>query len=155
MSYMIILDRQPGYGIAGWLDNENGVIVYDRYDVWLIEKNGQASNLTKGDGRSRQVIYRIVDTDPQTETISTAKPALVTGYYDRDKNWGFYQLDMAEGGVTELLEDKKKYQFVAKAKNADRMLFTREDMHEFPDLWVSNLNLEITAKDHGHKPSDR
>ena len=136
----------PGYGVAGWLENDAGVLVYDRYDIWLFSKAGKASNLTKGDGRKREAIYRIIQTDPEQDFFGTKQELLLSAYYDKKKNFGFYQLSLDTGELSKLLEADKKYQFVRKAKNNDTILYTQEDMHEFPDVWATNSLFESPQK---------
>jgi len=128
----------PGYGIAGWIEKDKAVLIYDRYDIWLISPNGKYINLTQGDGRKRQVVYRIVKTDKEQDYFSSKQTLLVHAYYDQLKHHGFYQIISDKAGLTKLLEDKKAFKFVSKAKHSDRFIFTREDMQEFPDLWIAN-----------------
>lgn len=129
---------ESGYGIGGWLADDSGVLVYDRYDVWLFTKNGKGKMLTQGDGRKREVVYRVLKTDKEQDYYDSEQTLLLSAYYDRMKNFGFYQLALDDGKLTSLLEDNKKYRFLQKAKDSDTILFTQEDMHEFPDIWVTN-----------------
>jgi dipeptidyl aminopeptidase/acylaminoacyl peptidase len=136
----------PGYGIAGWLENDAGVLVYDRYDIWLFTKAGKATNLTHGDGRKRQVIYRITQTNDEQEYFNTKQNLLLNAYYDRKKNFGFYELSLDDGKLFKLLEADKRYRFVKKAQDTDIILFTQEDMHEFPDIWSTNTRFNNPKK---------
>ena len=45
-----------------------------------------------------------------------------------------------------LLDEEKKFRFLAKAEEADRILFVREDYDEFPDLWVGDLDFGNARK---------
>ena len=136
----------PGYGIAGWLEGDNGVLVYDRYDIWLFTKTGKAKNLTQGDGRKREVIYRVIQTDEDQTFFDSKQDLLLSAYYDKKKNFGFYQLALGSGNLSKKLEANKKYQFVKKAKDSDTLFFTQEDMHEFPDIWVTNSQFDTPKK---------
>ena len=130
--------KAPGYGIAGWLEKDKAVLVYDRYDIWMISPKGKYINLTKGDGRKRKVVYRIVKTDKEQEYFKSGQRLLVHAYFDQLKHHGFYQITSDKADLSKLLEDKKKFSFVSKAKHSDSFIFTREDMQEFPDLWIAN-----------------
>ncbi|WP_199610063.1 alpha/beta hydrolase family protein [Flocculibacter collagenilyticus] len=130
--------RTPSYGIAGWLAQGDSVLVYDRYDVWQLNVSGRALNLTQNDGRNREVVYRIIDTDNETEVIDVNKPLLLHAYYDKLKHSGFYQLNLRSASLKKLIEAQKTFSYVANADDADVLLFTQEDMHEFPDLWVTS-----------------
>lgn len=132
----------PGYGMAGWLEKDAGILIYDRYDIWLITPKGKATNLTKGDGRNRQVTYRMVKADEDQDFWRVGQRVLLTAYYDQTKEHGFYQMTVGQVGVTPRFEGKKTYRFIKKAKEADVMIYTREDLHEFPDYWIMAAGLE-------------
>jgi hypothetical protein len=48
----------PGYGVAGWIDASNAVMIYDKYDIWQFSTSGgEALCLTEG--RQSEIQYRI------------------------------------------------------------------------------------------------
>jgi len=49
-------------------------------------------------------------------------------------------------GVSSLLDGAKKYTVVAKADEADILLYTRQSYTEFPDLWVTDLKFKKPRK---------
>jgi len=129
----------PGYGVAGWIDNDAAVLIYDKYDIWVVPTDGgRPWSLTSGAGRANKRIFRIVDTDRERTEIGAQDEILLSSYHDLNKNFGFYQARVDRPGVTRLLEEERRFRYLAQAEDADRMLFTREDYDEFPDLWVSD-----------------
>jgi len=54
-------DYPSGYGFAGWLENDTRFLVYDRYDIWSVDPQGNtpAVNLTKV-GRTQKITFRNV-----------------------------------------------------------------------------------------------
>ncbi|NMP17731.1 prolyl oligopeptidase family serine peptidase [Thalassotalea sp. Y01] len=132
----------PGYGIAGWLADDEGVLVYDKFDIWLLAADGDDSQcLTCSLGRPNNLQFRINDLDKDNDIIDEDTTLLLTSYNDDKKNFGFYQLSLGQDKApVKLVEDNKKYKFIGKAKDADKIIFSREDFQEFPDLWVSDLN---------------
>ena len=152
----------PGYGVADWVEDDSAVLIYDKYDVWQFpttaeglpasptssaspsSSSGEPLRLT--DGREQERIYRIVDLDPETpadrDSLAPDADVLMTGYSDREKHRGLFSARVGRAGVRKLVEEKgKTYSVVAKAKYADRLLFTRESYREFPDLWTGGLDL--------------
>ncbi len=130
----------PGYGVAGWLEDDSAVLIYDKYDIWKFETaTGQAVNLTNGAGRAEKRIFRIRQFD-RNEPIGAKDDLLLTAYHDWNKNFGFYKAQVNKTGVTKLLEEDKKFVILAKAENSDKILYTREAYDEYPNLWVSNNN---------------
>ncbi len=61
---------------------------------------------------------------------------LLTAFTEPDKKAGFYRL--ADGKLSKLLFEDREFGRPIKAKNADRVLLTRETFAEFPDYWVTN-----------------
>ncbi len=126
-----------GYGIAGWTENDEAVLIYDKFDIWQFDtQTGDAVNLTNG--RDEQRIFRVRDLDPDREFFASNERLLLEMYHDWNKNFGFYQGRIGQPGVTQLLEDDVKYSFVAKAEHNDRILFTTERYDKFPNLWIAS-----------------
>lgn len=137
----------PGYGVGGWVGDE-AVLVYDKYDIWQIPTatTGTATRLTGGAGRSSQRTFRILRTDPDQRTYRPGETLLLSSYHNRDKNYGFYQGTAGQAGVTALLEEAKRFRFIAKAEAADAYLYSREAYDEFPDLWVGGSDFRAPKK---------
>jgi dipeptidyl aminopeptidase/acylaminoacyl peptidase len=132
-------DTPPAYGLGGWVDQGASVLVYDRYDVWQIPTTGGAPvNVTGKAGRAAEITFRVVTLDTESRGLNSREPLLLTAYHNREKNWGFYSASFAKPGVNRRLDEKKVFKFVAKAKKADALLYTREDYGEFPDVWISD-----------------
>jgi dipeptidyl aminopeptidase/acylaminoacyl peptidase len=132
-------DTPPSYGLGGWVDEGAALLVYDRYDIWKVPAAGGAPvNLTGGEGRKREITFRVVALDPETKWISSREPLLLTAFHNREKNWGFYATSFAKPGAQPRLDEKKLFRFLAKADKADVLLYTREDFGEYPDIWVSD-----------------
>ncbi len=143
-------DVAPAYGVGGWMDEGAALLVYDKYDVWQIPvPGGTPVNLTGGEGRSRQVTFRVLQLDPDARSFSSRDPLMLTAYHEREKNWGFYATRPGKPGVEARVDEKKLFKFVAKAKAADVVMYTRESYEEFPDIWVSDA-----AFRQPHKVSD-
>jgi dipeptidyl aminopeptidase/acylaminoacyl peptidase len=53
---------------------------------------------------------------------------------------------MAAPGVRKLFEEQKKFSFLAKAKNAETYMYTRESYSEFPDIWISDTKFNTRKK---------
>ncbi|WP_068546109.1 alpha/beta hydrolase family protein [Thalassotalea crassostreae] len=133
--------KVPGYGIAGWLEDDEAVLIYDKFDIWKLSLNAKNSEcLTCEVGRPNSKQFRVNTLDREQSYFSDEQTLLLTSYNDDLKNFGFYQLNLANGELVKQVEENKKYKFIAKAKNADALLYSREDFNEFPDLWVSDLN---------------
>ena len=129
----------PAYGIAGWLEDDEAVLIYDKYDIWKFPaKSHDIKNLTNGYGRKNEIIFRIQKLDPEMQFFKRNEKLLLTGYNDKKKHTGFYGIQIDRDTIKKLLEKEKRFTFLAKAKLENKYLYTRESYTEFPDLWISN-----------------
>jgi len=137
----------PGYRLGGWVRDDRFVLIYDKYDIWKFDtKTGFPVNLTDGAGRKSQRTFRILKTDTESPFFEAEQALLLSSYHHNEKHFGFYGASINKKGVRPFLEGKKKFRFLAKAKKADVVLYTRESFQEFPDLWVSGLKFEERNK---------
>lgn len=137
----------PGYGIAGWIENDESVLIYDKYDIWKFDtKTGEAGMITGGYGRDNNYIFRIERVDRDKEFYIEDEKILLEAYHDIEKYTGYYSTTAADGDVIPIIEEQKKYDFLRKAELTDKYLFTRESYGEFPDLWVSGAFFDNPKK---------
>lgn len=131
--------KVPSYGMAGWLEDESGVLVYDKYDIWQFPtRTGEPRSITGGKGREGEMTFRVLRLDPERHFIKKDEKLLLSAYHNIEKHFGFYSFQVGKSVVVRLLEERKKFIFLAKAKEADVLIYTRESFEEFPDIWVSN-----------------
>ncbi|WP_116125811.1 prolyl oligopeptidase family serine peptidase [Lewinella sp. IMCC34183] len=127
------MDPYP-YGVAGWTENDDALVIYDRYDLWLLDPDGgQAERLTRG--REDSTSYRYYDLNPEREAL---EETLLLGLQrDSDYYGGYARLD-ADGELEVLATGPYTYGNFRKARTADRYLFTRESYADFPNLRVTD-----------------
>jgi dipeptidyl aminopeptidase/acylaminoacyl peptidase len=129
------------YGIAGWTEGDRDLLLYDRYDVWALDPAGRRAprNLTDGVGRRDSVRFRVVDLDREREAIAADAPLLLAAFDYRTKAAGFYRDRVTGDDAPErLLWMDRRFSTPRKADAADVLLYTRESLAEFPDLWTSD-----------------
>jgi len=137
----------PPYGFGGWTPGDRGVLIYDRYDVWLASPDGGAPvNLTRGAGRAARRIYRVVRprTDEPDSAFVAARPVFDRAPYvlsvvdDRTKASGFAALSSlaAQTPRITLLLDKAVGP-PWRGRDGGSLVFSEQRFDEFPDLWTS------------------
>ncbi len=132
-----------------WTENDAGILLNDMYDVWMFStdpKGGKPVNLTAGEGRKENRTFTVTRLDPEQKAFRKGERLFLSSYHNRDKNHGFYAATLGFTGVTRLAEEKKKFVFKAKAKNAGTILYSREDYREFPDLWATDDSFSAPRK---------
>lgn len=149
----------PAEGIAGWAklpdaagrgrkkSAREGVIVYDNFDMWLLDPSGQQAprSLTAGAGRRDSIVLRYRSTDPERPIIDLSEPMLLTAFDKASRNGGFYTLS-PEGQLTRRVLDNHKYTFAKKARLGDRIVWQRENFNEYRDLWCSTAEFKNPTK---------
>lgn len=130
----------PGsYGLAGWIQQDQSVILYDRYDLWAWSPNTGEKPARLTQGRENNYQYRLIRTDRERHDISPAEPWLlqVTDVVSKSEGYTWFQpADFSVADVT--LTPFHFSSNVNKAREADVYLFTKESFEIFPDLQISH-----------------
>ncbi len=135
------------YGQAGWTDDDAEWLVYDKHDIWVLDPTGAhpPRNVTNGYGREENLRLRYVRLDPEDPTITP--DLLLSAFQYTSKVAGFYRTEITgDAAPQKLVMMDRKFSAPQKAKAADVLLYTRSSYTEFPDLWVSDLNLSGARK---------
>ncbi|MCP4727928.1 MAG: S9 family peptidase, partial [bacterium] len=129
--------EKPPYGVAGWTKDENNVILYHKYDLFLQPLDGGSpTNLTGGYGNDNEIRLRYVRLDNEEKFIDLSKTNLLSAYGQWTKKSGFCEL--SKGNLTELILEDRRFGRVYKAQKADRMMFTIESYADFPNYYISD-----------------
>jgi dipeptidyl aminopeptidase/acylaminoacyl peptidase len=134
-------DPSP-YGIAGWAPGDRFVYIYDRYDIWRFDLTGERVpvSMTQAFGRRNGIRFRYIKTDPEAEYIPNESGILLSAFNENNLESGFYTANFSTiREPVSLLMDKAYFSFGRKAQQAEKYLWTREDVTTFPDLWISDL----------------
>lgn len=133
----------PPYGAAGWLKGDIAFLVHDRHDLWQVDPDRPeaAINLSHGMGRERGWNIRLLDLEPDQVGVDPDRPLLASAFDEASKAHGFVELQTDGSAVQELKITGHRYGPPLRARDLDRLLFTRENFDEFPNLWVSSGRL--------------
>lgn len=128
--------KVPHYGIKGWIDGGNTVVISDKYDFWgvnLIDKH--VSCITKGYGRKNMIRFSLLYMDYDAN-LNLGKEALLKGFNDVNKSSGVYKLN--GGQVKQLIDGDFNVKMINTSKNSKYALWYKESYNQSPDLWWSN-----------------
>ncbi|NNM03581.1 MAG: S9 family peptidase [Gemmatimonadetes bacterium] len=147
----------PTYGVAGWTTDGEGVVLYDRYDVWEVPLDGtEAVNLTQGMGAAGQIRFRVTRINGggfggfgggsgDDEGIDLDEPLFLSAYGDRTKKSGYFEVEAGREPRPLIWLDKSAGRPI-KADDTDRVIFTQQTFVEFPDYWVSDTRFRNPRK---------
>ncbi len=147
------------WGLAGWTKGDKSVLIYDRWDVWELDPNGQrpAVMVTDSLGRSQHVVLRLVQVrrgrggagggggggggffggEAVRDPIDPAQPLLLRAVDEDTKAGGFYQDQLGRRQAPErIVMADVAFGAPLKAEDADVWMVTRGTFVDFPNLWV-------------------
>lgn len=133
--------QAPGYGFGPWLDDDEGILVYDKYDIWQFDTASKHGfMLTQGKGRDTGVQYRV--TGLSADKDEPAAPdngeyLMLHGYSHKTKGDGFYQARLGTAGVNVLMNGDYKLKLLGRADEAATLVYSKERYDQFPDLYTS------------------
>ena len=142
------------YGFAGWT-KKGEAVVYDRYDLWLLDPAGKQKpvNLTGFYGRKNKIVFRYEKLDREAQFLPD--DMMLSAFNDVNKQAGFFSLNRATGSLQKLVLDDFMYRSVKKAKNANKICWTKQSFEVYPDLWVSNGSFEDAKKVSNANPQQK
>lgn len=125
------------YGLAGWADQGNSIVLYDRYDLWVVDMSGKRKpySLTKGYGRSHQLALRLWGADFDA-SLDITGPLLLSSFNEQTKSGGFYRL--YPGGKIVKGVDEPEYTVKVLSVSPEKVIFTKESFSRYPDLWAAD-----------------
>ena len=142
----------PGFaysvGIAGWIEHDSAVLIYDNYDIWKIDPQGiqRPINITNTYGSRHHIKFRIIcDLDSSTN-LSPAGSLLLSAFNPITKENGLYCKELSKSGNPKRLVMSPLIYYISqpkmgaepiKAAEAATWLVTRMNYDESPNLYLT------------------
>ena len=136
-------EQMPPFGVAGWTEDDEAVLINDRWDVWEVYPDGSGGRrLTPG--AENDVRYRVMRVDREADAFDPSEPLYYSTYGEWTKKAGFSRARL--GQVPEVLvwDDAAYGSFFAgltKAEDADVYAFRSERFDDSPDYFVAGPDL--------------
>jgi len=133
----------PGaYGIASWTENDESVIIRDRYDLWEFFLNGskKPGNITKGFGRKNKITFETYDLDKDLKSLNRKSPLYLSAFDNTTKANGIFRTSIRSNAdpVKVKMEDVWGYRSLQKAKNAEEYILVKESYIQSPDIFTTS-----------------
>jgi hypothetical protein len=73
--------------VEGWTENDERVIIRDRYDLWVFDPAGEEApyHLTDGQGRENEITFRSFSEDPESRWFASDEVWL-SAVHETDKS---------------------------------------------------------------------
>lgn len=127
------------YGYQGFSKDEKFFIVYDRYDIWLVDTSNENPPRKVTNGRADRKVHRIVDMEYDEKTTDISVPLIVHIFDEIDKSEAYASYDLISGEMKVLYEGAQQVdQYPTKARKSDDIITTIEDYNTFPNLVLTD-----------------
>jgi dipeptidyl aminopeptidase/acylaminoacyl peptidase len=120
-------DDPNAYGIAMWMENHKSFILYDRYDLWLVDATGLNASQLLTKGRASKKEYRFVNLDEEKKFIGFKDQILLRVYNEIDKSEGLAILDLSNKASFAITEQPMHFTTIVGAKKSNQLLVMQED----------------------------
>ncbi len=141
-------EQMPSFGVAGWTEDDEAVLINDRWDVWEVNPDGSGGRrLTPG--AEDEVRYRIVRIDREADAFDPDEPIYYSTYGEWTKKAGFSRARLGENPEALVWHDAAYGSFLSglmKAEDADVYAFRRERFDDSPDYFVTGPDLSEPAQ---------
>jgi dipeptidyl aminopeptidase/acylaminoacyl peptidase len=132
-------NERSAFGAGGWTQ-DGRVILYSKWDVHAVPlAGGPAESLTNGVGERDQIRFRLVRLDTESEWTDPVA-SLLSSYGEWTKKSGYHRV-RAGRDPEALLWGDEMVSAVRKARDADRVVLTRQTFQQFPDWWAADTRL--------------
>ena len=129
------------YGIAYFTDNDDTVLIKDRYDIWEFDLAGdhRPENMTNGFGRKNNITFDINKLNEDVKTVNRNQSIFLGAFNNANKQSGVYQtiIEKAKNPEQVVMSDTWGAQNMTKALNSNELIYTKESFQNSPDIYVS------------------
>ncbi|MFV0182788.1 prolyl oligopeptidase family serine peptidase [Empedobacter falsenii] len=130
------------YGVAYFTDNDETVLIKDRYDIWEFDLvgNRRPENVTNGFGRKHNITFDINQLNEELKTINRDTQLYLGAFNNQNKQSGVYQtiISKAKNPEEVVMSNTWGAQKMTKALNANQYIYTKETFRNSPDVYVSS-----------------
>ena len=130
------------FGPAGWLEDDDAIILSDKHDIWRIEPDGSnPTRLTRGaeSGVTHRLARALAD-DDEPGMDPDSRPYLSL-HNDATEQRGYARFNRGwESAETLILEDAN-ISGLTRADSADIMMYRSQSVDDPPDLFVAGPDL--------------
>lgn len=120
-------DEPNGYGIVKWMDNNKSFILYDRYDLWLVDATGLNASQLLTKGRSSKKVYRFVNLNEDQKFFGFKDQILLRSYNEIDKSEGIAVLDLGNRNLFTITEKPMHFTTIVGSKLSNHFIAMQED----------------------------
>lgn len=133
--------QKESYGIAGWGDGDNRVLIYDRFDIWSLDLTGKEEpiNITNNEGRRSNRSFKYLQLDKDKPMIGKGEQMILEVIDLTDMRRGLATLSYGRPAAPNIkILDKYQISQLKKARDAEFYIWAQGNFETMPDLRASN-----------------
>ena len=137
-------------GVAGWLENDSALLIYDQHDIFEIDPEGKRPfiNLTNGYGRKHNIVFRLA-MQQMGATVKFDQELILSAFNFETKEDGYFKVNIGKLKNPLMLtmqpyvfngppESQNVNQFLpVKARDCNKYLVRRMNASESPNYFVT------------------
>lgn len=135
-------DFPNSYGIASWTDNDESVIIRDRYDLWefFLDGSKKPRNITNGFGRKNKITFDTYDLDKDIKSLNRKSTIYLSAFDNTTKANGIFKTSIRKNSdpVKIQMENVWGYRTLQKAKNAEEYILVKESYTDSPNIFATS-----------------
>ena len=144
-----------GFGPAGWLEDDEALLLYDKHDIWRVEPDGSnPTRLTRGAESGithRMTGLRPGDDDDDPGIDPDSRPYLSL-YNEKTEERGYARLTRGWNSAETLILEHASVGGLTRADSADVMLYRVMAFDDPPDYFVAGPDLSDPVQVTGINP---
>jgi len=133
-------DDPNAYGIAKWMNDNETLIIYDRFDLWKVDANGIKPSISLTNGRKSNTVYRFVETNEDRKTLHAQDSLLLKGFNETDKSSSIALLTLGNQQLSIINKQPMYFSVIEKAKAANQFVVLQEDEMNAPAIYPYEMN---------------
>ena len=135
-------------GISGFTKDDEKVLIYDYYDIWVIDPNGDDKpySLTNGYAEKKKTVFHYLNLDRDIDYIDFEKPLLLKGFDKVSREESFWYVNANKNNeMTLLVQENFRFTNPVKAKDADAVIWQKGNFKSYPEMYASNADFKNPA----------
>ena len=126
-------------GPIEWVGNDESILLYDHYDLWITNPSGQTKPIQLTNGRNNETQYRIIKIDREATHFPVDTTLLLKSFNNKTKESGYAYINIKTKELTPIESGPFNYTTrVIKAEKSNELLFTKENFQVFPNLVLTD-----------------
>jgi len=132
-------DLPGAYGIGNWMEDDDKLMIFSQFDVWLASPDGDSPAQRITNGKENNTTFRSLDLDRKLPW-HPARNDIYFSVFDQTTRDAGYAVNSPSGTATSakiLFKTPNLYSYAIKAEKTNDVLINRESQKESPNIYYS------------------